>query len=416
MSDFAGPSLRHLRLFETVARVQSVRKAAEQVHLTQPAVTQAIAKLESQIGATLFDRRSSGTYLTPAGEILVARVNAMFHQIEEALARFGVGGESRRSPISVAERITRPHIRALAAVADGGSVADAVRCGISKASLHRAARELERNLGKPLFHKGADGAVMTAAGAELARKLSLAMREPEWGMEEIQAAAGRESGEIRIGAMPLAGSFLLTPALNEFMRASSQARLRVRSGDGHDMIKALRLGDVDFVVGVTRNPPDFDDIAQEPLIAIPYIVVARRDHPLARKAKVTLADLEQYDWIAPTHSAARREAFDRLVAKMRKPPRVSIEASPLTTIRLLRGGNDRLALVSRFEFEDEKVAGGLTVLPFLGIEPGRPVGIISRANWTPTSLHQRFLDLIRVQAATMARQGAHNGLRNGEAA
>jgi DNA-binding transcriptional LysR family regulator len=231
-------------------------------------------------------------------------------------------------------------------------------------------------------------------------------------MEEIQAAAGADNGEIRIGAMPLAGSFILTPVLNEFMRTSSQARLRVRTGDGHDMIKALRLGDVDFVIGVTRRQPDFDDIAQEPLIPIPYVVVARRDHPLARKAKVTLADLEQYDWIAPTQSAARREAFDRLVAGMRKPPRISIEASPLSTVRLLLGGNDRLALVTRFEFEDERVAGGLTVLPFTGLGPARPVGIITRANWTPTSLYARFLDLIRIHAASLAR----HGLRNGEAA
>jgi LysR family transcriptional regulator, regulator for genes of the gallate degradation pathway len=412
MRDFAGPSLRHLRLFETVARIQSVRKAAELAHLTQPAVTQAVAKLESQIGATLFDRRNSGTYLTPAGEILSVRLGRMFHQIEEALATFGISGDARRSLISVAERITRPHIRALAALADGGSVSDAIRCGMSKASLHRAAREVERNLGKPLFFKGADGVMITAAGAELARKLSLAMREPEWAVEEIEAAAGKGSGEIRIGAMPLAGSFLLTPVLNEFMRSSSQVRLQVRTGDGHDVIKALRLGEVDFVVGVTRNKPDFDDIEQEPLIPLPYVLVARRDHPLARKAKVTQADLEQYDWIAPTHSAARREAFDRLVASMRKPPHVSIEASPLSTIRLLLGGNDRLALLTRFDYEHEGVAGGLTVLPFAVIEPALPVGIIKRAKWTPTPLHVRFLDLIRGHAASLTRQG----LRSGEAA
>ena len=65
MHTAAGPSLRHLRVFQMVADLQSVRQAANAVHLSQPAVTQAITKLESQIGASLFDRRSSGTYLNP---------------------------------------------------------------------------------------------------------------------------------------------------------------------------------------------------------------------------------------------------------------------------------------------------------------------------------------------------------------
>ena len=42
-------SLRHLKLFESVARLSSVRRASEECHLSQPAVTQAIAKLEEQI-------------------------------------------------------------------------------------------------------------------------------------------------------------------------------------------------------------------------------------------------------------------------------------------------------------------------------------------------------------------------------
>jgi LysR family transcriptional regulator of gallate degradation len=64
-------TLRHLRAFQMVAQLQNVRKAAEAVCLTQPAVTLAIAKLEDQVGAILFERRSRGTYLTQAGELLV---------------------------------------------------------------------------------------------------------------------------------------------------------------------------------------------------------------------------------------------------------------------------------------------------------------------------------------------------------
>ena len=50
----ALPNFRHLRVFREVARLRSVSAAAEQVHLSQPAVTQAICKLEGELGAELF--------------------------------------------------------------------------------------------------------------------------------------------------------------------------------------------------------------------------------------------------------------------------------------------------------------------------------------------------------------------------
>ena len=43
-------SIRHLKVFESVAQLHGVRKASEEFHLSQPAVTQAIAKLEKQLG------------------------------------------------------------------------------------------------------------------------------------------------------------------------------------------------------------------------------------------------------------------------------------------------------------------------------------------------------------------------------
>jgi DNA-binding transcriptional LysR family regulator len=387
-----------------VADLQSVRQAANAVHLSQPAVTQAITKLESQIGASLFDRRSSGTYLNPAGEIFAARTNMMFKQIEDALAAFGVSPGKGRTLGSIIERITRPQIRSLTAVANGRSFADAARrINISQASFHRAARELERNLGKPLFHNSVYGIVTTRGGTELARRLALAVREIEWGMEEIEASSGRRGGQLRVGAMPLAGSFLLAPAINELTVQFPHAQVRVRTGDGQSLTKALRFGEIDFVVGLTRPDADPAEIEQEPLAASPYVVVARRNHPLSRKAKITKADLEACDWIVPMPEATRRVTFDNLFASMRKPPKANIETYALSTIRLLLCGSDRLTLLTRFEFESERATGALTVLPFGPLEPAHFIGVTRRARWSPTALHLKFLELMRAQAAALVR-------------
>jgi DNA-binding transcriptional LysR family regulator len=333
----------------------------------------------------------------------------MFELIDEALAEFGASAGPGKSLTAIAERITRPQIRTLAAIADGRSLAEAARLGISQTSLHRAARELERSLGKPLFRNGVNGMSTTPGGGELARKLSLAMREVEWGVEEMRVAAGERGGELRVGAMPLAGSFLLAPVLNDLMKCFPQARLQVRTGDTNHLIKQLRLGEVDFVVGMIPGFIDPAEIEQEALLRSGYVLVARRNHPLTKKAEITAADLAGYDWIAPDHRATRRTAFDRLFATMPKVPPTNIEASSLSTIRLLLCGSDRLTLLTQFEFEHEKRSCALTRLPYGPIEPTHSVGVTRRANWLPTALHTKFLELIRTHAAAVAGTEVRRG-------
>jgi LysR family transcriptional regulator of gallate degradation len=68
------PNLRHLRAFREVARARNISQASERVHLSQPAITQAIAKLEDTLQAPLFERRKEGMFTTEPGAIVLVRV------------------------------------------------------------------------------------------------------------------------------------------------------------------------------------------------------------------------------------------------------------------------------------------------------------------------------------------------------
>ena len=61
------PNLRHLRAFCEIERQHSLSRAAEAVFLSQPAVTQAVAKLERELGQPLLERVGSGVVPTAAG-------------------------------------------------------------------------------------------------------------------------------------------------------------------------------------------------------------------------------------------------------------------------------------------------------------------------------------------------------------
>ncbi|MDQ9169555.1 LysR substrate-binding domain-containing protein [Oxalobacteraceae bacterium R-40] len=101
-------TLRQLKVFETVARHSSFSRAAEELHLTQPAISTQIKTLEGHAGLPLFEQLGKKIYLTPAGTELLfysKQIIHLFQEAEEALTQFkGVsGGKLNVSVISAGD-------------------------------------------------------------------------------------------------------------------------------------------------------------------------------------------------------------------------------------------------------------------------------------------------------------------------
>lgn len=81
-------TLRQLKVFEAVATLTSYSRAAEQLHLSQPAVSMQIKQLEETIGLPLFDQIGKKIYLTEAGQELQRYSNHILQQLNEAESVF----------------------------------------------------------------------------------------------------------------------------------------------------------------------------------------------------------------------------------------------------------------------------------------------------------------------------------------
>ena len=81
------PPLELLRAFEAAARVLSFTKAADELHLTQSAVSRQIAQLEESLGVPLFERRHRAIVLTEAGRILQRAAVECLERLRDATAR-----------------------------------------------------------------------------------------------------------------------------------------------------------------------------------------------------------------------------------------------------------------------------------------------------------------------------------------
>jgi DNA-binding transcriptional LysR family regulator len=401
------PSLRQLRTFAAVARFESISRASAKLHLSQSAVTQAIATLEARLDVPLFVRRGKGTYLTEFGRIVERHTRRFFEIIEDAVRELSEGIEPAQgaSRAWASQRITKSQLCALIAIYESGSFLQAARrIGVSQTSVHRSARSLEAQLPGEIFHNTAIGVTTNERGARFAECLLHATREVEWGLEEVDAERGILRGRILIGALALAGNYFLASRLSHFVSVYPSAKITVINGPYDGLLRRVRAGSLDFLVGLLKNPAPADDVVEEELLRDPYVVAVRNTHPLAARKSVTAADLVGFDWILASSGASRRVAFDNTFPGLRGP-HPDVETHSLPTITAMLADTDRMAILTQSELQVARQQGQpLQTLCTAPIEPSSAIGVTTRKDWHPTRLQRRFLEFLRSQTMQLAAE------------
>lgn len=398
-------NLRHIRVFLEVAKGGGITAAANAVNLSQPAITQAIAKLEGVFQQQLFVRGSSGMFLTEAGTLFQVRAQRALSLIREgctlALKKQAKGNATGGVPFD--QLITSTQLRALLAVEHSGNFTLAARhIGVSQPSLHRVSRDLEAVSGLKLFVKSQQGIDLTEAARVLAQYSKLAYSELKHAFEEIDATRGVDSAHITVGTLPLARSFVLPTAINELTAKRPFVQISVVDGPYDDVLHGLRHGEIDFIIGALRDPVPIDDVEQEALFTDQLGIFARTGHPLAEKTTITLDDLLLYPWTVPRPGTPTRKHFDALFKNAGKePPERLVDTGSHVLMKGILKGSDRLALISAHQMQEEAARGQVARVPFDLPGTGRPIGITTRRDWRATPTQKQFMSLLRKAASNL---------------
>ena len=100
--------LRHLRYFVVVAEEEHFGRAADRLHVVQPAITRQVRQLEEEIGYSLFDRLKRGVRLTEAGRSFLEESRQLLSELERGVdrTRLVAQGKVGRLRIGFAEPAT----------------------------------------------------------------------------------------------------------------------------------------------------------------------------------------------------------------------------------------------------------------------------------------------------------------------
>ena len=395
----ATANLRHLMLFDQVVRRGSVSAAARAAHLSQPAVTQAVGRIEAVLGARLMQRSYSGLELTGAGYSAARRIDRALQMLREALlATRARAGDAAAG--EVLSSVTSIQLNALIAVVEEGAFARAARrAGRARTALHRAARQLERSLGTSLFEVTSFGVRPTREAEKLALRTRLAFAEIAQAQAEVAAAQGTGSGSTTIGAMPLARSVLVARAVLEFAATRPEHGISILDGPYESMLGALRCGRADVLVGALRDPVPYEDVVQEHLFDDPLALVVGAHHPLAAAGVATLAALACFPWIAPRRDSPLRRHFEALIARLDAPRTVApIECNSLVAARSMLLASERVMLLSEHQIHHELATGQLVALPHPCGAVTRSIGLTVRRDWRPTQVQGQLVEGLRRHA------------------
>nr|WP_245197617.1 LysR family transcriptional regulator [Jiella mangrovi] len=378
--------MRHLRLCLAVADTGKLTLASEVAHVSQPAVTQAIGKLERDFGGKLFDRTRQGFFVTPRGGALVGRLRRAFDRLDPALADI-----SPRLKLTA----TMAQLQALTAVVETENVTLAARrLDLAQPTVHRAITMLEREAGRRLFERMSFGMVASRQTVALARAVLLAFREFDQAEADLAEFDGRDAGRIVIGALPLARSVLLPQALVEFRAIRPGQRVLVVDGLYDELLTGLRRGDIDVIVGALRQPAPIGDVVQERLFDDQLTIIAGNHHPLVGQTGVPREALAAYPFVVPREGTPARLQFDAFFQGVDLPGGI-IEAGSILLMREIVAESEHLGCISGQQARAE-ISKGLVAEIDVDINwPGRAIGLTYRENWAPTRSQSMLLDLIR---------------------
>lgn len=395
-------NLRHLFAAITIARLGNMSRAVESIHISQPALTHAIGKLETQLGEKIFERRNHGVETTRAGKLFLAHAQDGLERLAAAAQQLRQSGKMK--PLAAPElHITSTQLRAfLAVLRTGGYTSAAKALMFSQPSIYRAVRELQAFLGVALFE--ASGKLMRATEPvqQFGAQAQLALASIQSGIDELTALHEPGFGRIQVGSLPLARSALLPGLLANFSSIYPKVSITVAEGQYSELIGGLRNGTIDMMFGALRADFDLQDLEQHTLFIDELCVVCHTGHPLVKAAPPPSA-LANYPWIVAAEHSPTQAIWTTFMKKSGGGlPTQQVQCGSILLARELIRNGDWLALMSPHQFRLEEEYGILARLDMKVHGSSRPIGVTLRKSWRPTSVQKNFLSMAEEMAQSLS--------------
>jgi DNA-binding transcriptional LysR family regulator len=198
-------------------------------------------------------------------------------------------------------------------VARSGSIADAsARLNVAGSAISRQIAKLERELGVELFERRPRGMVPSAAGEVLAAHARRTTLDAERVIADIRDLQGPHRGFVRLASYEGFAVDILPEAMARFRRDYPSVRFHLWVGNSIEIARLIHDGEAD--IGMTFNYAPPRGVKIEQIIRRPMHALIPRNHPLAERQSITMADTLPYPVALPDKDRTQRHLIDTAFA------------------------------------------------------------------------------------------------------
>jgi DNA-binding transcriptional LysR family regulator len=283
-------------------------------------------------------------------------------------------------------------LRAFVAVAELGSFrAAASELHLSQPALSRRIEKLEGALGVRLFDRTTRSVNLTAVGREFSRKARELLNGLEESLLGIRDVAERVTGEVTVACVPSAVRYFLPGVLKEYHERYPRIIVRIIDEGANEVLSNVVRSEADFglnYIGTQEPNVDF-----EPILKESFVVACRPEHPLARRRRVSWAELNQFDYMTVAKASGNRLLLDLALTEIPVRPSWFCEVRHVSSLVSLVEAGLGIAAVPRLAMPQGEHPT-LVSVPLVEPTVTRTVGLIRRRGRVLSPAAQQLYDLL----------------------
>lgn len=264
-----------------------------------------------------------------------------------------------------------------------GRAADA--CFVSQPTLSTQLKKLEEELGVTLIERTNRQVLLTAVGERVVNQAQRVLREANQLNHIAEEYTDPFGGEFRLGVIPTVAPYLLPKILGPIRKSLPSLKTQLTEGQTAVISRLLREGDLDAVI--LALPIEEENVVERKLYTEPFYMAVSRAHALAKKKKVTVADLDDEQVLLLEDGHCLRDQALEVCNSHNAVENTNFRATSLETLRQMVVADVGITLMPELAVP-AKPSAGIRYIPFRGEIPHRDIGLC----WRKSSPREPLLE------------------------
>lgn len=266
------------------------------------------------------------------------------------------------------------HLRYFLAVADALHFTKAAEgLHVSQPALSAQVKQLEQEVGVPLFDRLGRSVHLTRAGTIFREHARRALREMELAQATIAQEEGLQRGQLTVGVVQTVNAYLVPEIVTRFSTKYPLVSLKLDELSGPDIEAGVENGALDMGIGFV--PVTSERIENQPLFEEDFVLIASPGHRLARRRQLSLSALAEESLILLPDIFCTRRLLNASFERIGAQPKIIVEMNSIEGILATVRTSKLATVLPRLSLGVER-NNGLRGIPLKNPTPRRGVGLL----------------------------------------